>query len=324
MRSPPSYLTAHDLHLHRAMSLFATDILTINAPTEPSTPAEMLAELLPTIVLDALGRGHVRAAAMAYDQAKGLLPLDHPAMQRARRVIDQCSAQDAARQQRLLAGELVVVPSLTETAPGVPRFYVGVTAEELGDASIQWFISEECDGGHQAELRNFLDDALLASDSYLDLDPNAGVGVLSAATQTTGTITVLQPDVVLHGFIARNTSAITALIDDAPMVTFATSIDAACNAVRGGRHVVHLGTTPTSVIDAYLPTWGENPVAIAWDATNAETFECTQYALAAAGFQTFMLADGETGVELRPWHDDCGATMAFSLSDAFIETLGGA
>lgn len=312
------------------MSLFAIDTAALNASaeswetSEPSLPADVLAELLPTIVLDALGRGHVRAAAMAFEQAMAMLPLDHPAMQQVRRAIDQCSAQDAARQQRQLAGELVVVPSLTESMPGVPRFYVGVTAEELGDAVIQWFVTEECDSGHQAELRNFLDEALLATDSYLDLDPNAGAGVLSAATLTTGDITVLQPDVVLHGFIARNASAITALIDDAPTVHFATSIDGACNTVRGGRHVVHLGTTPTSVIDAYLPTWGENPVAIAWDATDATSAACTQQSLEAVGFQTFMLAEGDAGVELRPWRDDCGASMAFSLSDAFIETLGGA
>lgn len=313
------------------MSLFATDTAALTASAEPwtaaaepSTPADMLAELLPTIVRDALGRGHVRAAAMAFEQALSLLPLDHPSMQQVRRAIDQCAAQDAARQQRLLAGELVVIPSLTEAMPGVPRFYVGVTADELGDATIQWLVSEECGGGHQAELRNFLDEALLATDGYLDLDPNAGAGVLSAATLTTGTITVLQPDAVLHGFVARNASAITALIDDAPTVRFATSIDDACNAVRGGRHVVHLGTTPTSVVEAYLPTWGENPVAIAWDASDAASAECTQHALEAVGFQTFMLAEGDAGVELRPWRDDCGATMAFSLSDAFIETLGGA
>jgi hypothetical protein len=312
------------------MSLFATDTAALTAAaepwaaSEPSLPADVLAELLPSVVHDALGRGHVRAAAMAFEQAMAMLPLDHPAMQQARYAIDQCSAQDAARQQRLLAGELVVVPSLTETTPGVPRFYVGVTADELGDAVIQWFVSEECNNGHQAELRNFLDEALLATDGYLDLDPTAGVGVLSAATLTTGSITALQPDVVLQRFIARNANAITALIDDAPTVRFATSIDDACNTVRGGRHVVHLGTTPTSVIEAYLPTWGETPVAIAWDATDRGASAATQQALDAAGFQAFMLAEGDAGVELRPWRDDCGATMAFSLSDAFIETLGGA
>lgn len=309
------------MSLFATASAAATDTAEPWAASEPSLPVDVLGELLPTIVHDALGRGHVRAAAMAFEQAMAMLPLDHPAMQQVRRAIDECSAQDAARQQRLLAGELVVVPSLTESTPGVPRFYIGVTADELGDAVIQWFVSEECDGGHQAELRNFLDEALLATDSYLDLDPNAGVGVLSAATLTTGAITVLQPDAVLHSFIARNTNAITALIDNAPSVHFATSIDGACNAVRGGRHIVHLGTTPTSVIDAYLPTWGENPVAIAWDATDTASLECTQRTLEAAGFQTFVLAESYAGVELRPWRDDCDASMAFSLSDAFIETM---
>ena len=54
------------------MSLFATDAASLTATLDPwvaaptvSRPEEALAELLPTIVTDALARGHVRAAGRA-------------------------------------------------------------------------------------------------------------------------------------------------------------------------------------------------------------------------------------------------------------------
>ncbi|MCA0375346.1 MAG: hypothetical protein LCH84_06735 [Gemmatimonadetes bacterium] len=312
------------------MSLFATDAASLTATLDPwvaaptvSRPEEALAELLPTIVTDALARGHVRAAAMAFEQAMALLPLDHPAMQVARRAIDACSAQDAARQQRHLAGELVVVPALTESAPGVPRFYVGATAEELGDATVQFALHEESDTGHQAELRNFLDEALLAHDAYVDLDPGAGFAVLSALTLTTGAVAIVQPDVLLAAFIARNASGVGATLDDAPVPHFAGTIEAACTAITAARAIVHLGRTPSAIVEPFLPGWGAGAVAVAWDATEPASNACTQQALEAAGFTTFMLAQGDEGIELRPWRDDCGAGTAFSLSDGFMATLGG-
>jgi hypothetical protein len=312
------------------MSLFATDASLLSmvgeceAPdSHVGEPAEALAELLPIAVHDALSRGHVRSAAMLFEQAMELLSLEHPAMQGARQALDACAADDAAKQQRLLAGELVILPSLTERRPGVPRFDFGVMETELAHPVVYAFLQAERTVGADAELRNFLDEAMLAHDTLVDLDPGAGAAMLSAMTLTDGTLVASQPDPMLSVVLTRNATALAATLGSATLPTVVDTLDDACLQVQDRRTIVHLGRMPVAAIAPWLRAWQAYPVAIAWDASDDAQAPHTSAELETAGLPSFLLIDEDGAMALRPYAAGHGATMAFALSDRFIDSLAG-
>ncbi|HEY0931753.1 MAG TPA: hypothetical protein VGE27_17650 [Gemmatimonas sp.] len=315
------------------MSLFATDT-SLLAPvmenwtdqTSAESPADAIASLLPQLVADALQRGHVRSAAMTFEQAAALLPFDHPAMQHARELLDRCSAADAAMQQRQLAGEMVVIPSLTERAPGVARFHFGATEAELAHPTVMAFLRAEQDTGAHAELRNFLEQALLHGDHYIDLDPGVGVGVLSARTMSSGRMVAVTADATLQQVIARNAQYLSAEIAElagATPVQVVSDIADATAMITPQRTVLHLGTLPVSSIAEHAAGWRDHAIAYAWDASDASSAFYVQQELEQLGASSFVMAEDEEGMSLSPFRIGCGATTAFALSERFIETLGG-
>lgn len=315
------------------MSLFATDSSLMEtaigswSPT-PSAglPADVLASLLPQLVADALSRGHVRSAAMTFEQAASLLPFDHPAMQTARQLLDRCAATDTALQQRQIAGEMVIIPSLTESAPGIPRFHVGVTEAELAHPAVVAFLQAEQETGAQAELRNFLEQALLDADRYIDLDPGVGAGVLSALSLASGPIVAVPGDDTLRALLARNAGQVAGAErrPGASPVQFAADIAEACATVTAERTVIHLGDLPVSTIAMYAASWHAYPIAFAWDASDASVAPYAQQELEQFGASSFVMAEDEEGLTLSPFREGCGATTAFALTESFIDSLGGA
>lgn len=313
------------------MSLFAADptFLAVDAnalTTEPAaerSTADLLASVLPDLVSDALGRGHVRSAAMYLEQALDVLPLDHPAMQRCRWLIDQCAAQDAAIQQRQIAGEMLVVPSLTERAAGLPRFHMGLTRDELSLPIVQAFLRDERRSGHAAELRNFLDEALLSRDAFIDLDPGVGTGVLTAMTATSGPVIALQRETALRTLLMRNAVSITSEYHGTVMPTIVDSIADAVGVITPSRTVLHLGAVPVAAMERHLERWAQGAIAVAWDASDRVSAECAQRDLEQWGLSSFMLAQDEEGMSLQPFRIGAGALTAFALSDGFIASLGG-
>lgn len=318
------------------MSLFATDSSLIEPVVaswtdQPSEqPADALAALLPQLVADALQRGHVRSAAMTFEQAASLLPFDHPAMQHARRLLDQCASADAAVQQRQIAGELVVIPSLTEYAPGAPRFQFGVTEAELGHPTVLAFLRAEQDTGAQAELRNFLEQALLGDDNYIDLDPGAGAGVLSACTMSSGRMVAVTADPVLQQLIARNAQqfgrdeGVTPSDQQVPLVQIVSDIAEATDLITPARTIVHLGSLPASSVVSAGSGWRDHAIAFAWDAADASVAFYVQQELEQLGASSFVMVEEDGEMTLSPFRIGCGATTAFALTERFIDTLGGA
>jgi len=314
------------------MSLFATDTSLLapamdgwNEQQSPERPAEAMASLLPQLVSDALQRGHVRSAAMTFELAASLLPFDHPAMQQARMRLDQCAEADATLQQRQIAGELVIIPSLTGHASGAPLFHFGVTEMELGHPTVMAFLRDEQDTGAQAELRNFLEQALLHRDDYIDLDPGAGAGVLSARSLSSGRVVAVTDDAVMQQLIARNARHLegvnapegTASIELVNDIAHATAL------VTPMRTVLHLGTLPVSAIAEHAAGWSDHAIAYAWDASDAATAFYVQQELEQLGASSFVMAEDESGLSLHPFRIGCGAATAFALSDRFVDTLGG-
>jgi hypothetical protein len=312
------------------MSLFATDSSLLEPVAESRTdhtsedPAEALASLLPQLVADALHRGHVRSAAMTFEQAASLLPFDHPAMQHARQLLDQCAAADAALQQRQIAGEMVVVPSLTECAPGVPRFQFGVSEAELGHPTVIAFLRDEQDTGAQAELRNFLEQAMLDGDDYIDLDPGAGAGVLSACTMSSGRMVAVTADAVLQQLIIRNARQFSGAGESHSPVQVVSDITEATTLITPARTIVHLGSLPASSVVSAGSSWRDHAIAFAWDAADPSAAFYVQQELEQLGASSFVMAEDEEGMSLAPFRIGCGATTAFALSERFINTLGGA
>lgn len=314
------------------MSLFATDsslmetaIGSWSPPLSAGLPADVLANLLPQLVADALLRGHVRSAAMTFEQAASLLPFDHPAMQTARQLLDHCAATDAALQQRQIAGEMVIIPSLTESAPSIPRFHVGVTETELAHPAVVAFLQAEQETGAQAELRNFLEQALLDADRYIDLDPGVGAGVLSALSLASGPVVAVPGDDTLRALLARNAPQVAgAERRSGSPVQFAADIAEACATVTAERAVIHLGDLPVSTIAMYAAAWHAYPIAFAWDASDASVAQYAQQELEQFGASSFVMAEDEEGLTLSPFREGRGATTAFALTESFIDSLGGA
>lgn len=311
------------------MSLFATDPALLVAPRSPvevgtPSPDAIAADLLPQLVQDALARGHVRTAALLFERALDQLDLRHPAMVRARQALDACSAHDTARQQRLLSGEALVIPSLAHDPTGAPRFLLGVTWEELALPCVQRTLRNETTDGHQPELRNFLDEALLDGDAVVDLDPEAGVLALSAAALTSGPITVHVTDPAQRTLLERNLHA-------GLHAARAHVVEAMAEALAGVGHtrtLLHLGAHPLACVERHLAVWRAAPVTIAWDATTPDA-ALTAEALASHGFASFVLAhlddaDGPDAVALHPWQPALGAATAFAMSPVVVAALEGA
>ena len=81
-----------------------------------------------------------------------------------------------------------VIPSTQRNSTEQPRFVLRVGADA---EALQWYSDAERDGGIEAETRIFLDAQLESCDLMVDLCPDAGFVMMSAATAPGGAPTVL-------------------------------------------------------------------------------------------------------------------------------------
>lgn len=319
------------------MSLFATDPALLRpreaaaAPTPPhATPAHVPAPaaapmaaigaaapavapwqaLLPALVDGALRRGHVRAAALLAESAAAMASDDGDSLTFATQLIDTVAAVDAALQRRQLAGEAVLVPSLVESAPGLPRFAIGLTFHELALPAVRDFVEGELGDGHDAELRTFLDQLLAAGDVYLDLAPGAGAALLTAATHPARPKAVAWcAEAALTTVLVRNVHAAGA--ESQVQVVSGHATPEAIDARAGARTIIHVGTD-ASLLRGGLTRWSVRPTVIAFR-TGAATTADTMAALDAAGFECFALT---AAMELVPLVRAPRASVGFALSPA--------
>ncbi len=275
---------------------------------------------LPFVVEAALRRGHVRAAALLHEMATGHLSHDDPALLAARALIDGTATADASIQQRQLAGDALVIPSLTEVRPGHPRFFIGLTWDEMAHPEVQDIVTRELSEGSQAELRNFLDESLCATDTFLDLEPGIGIGLFTALSAPNGVAGVyaVQHDTGLHAILRRN-------IDrsrDAAKVVLSTDLSGVMQFASGsrGRLIMHLGAQPLDALTSTLAHLRARAAAVVLDLTS-DIAPASLAMLHSMGFHSFVLVSNADDTELMPFEVGCGAGCVFALSPSFIASV---
>lgn len=275
---------------------------------------------LPVAIEAALRRGHVRAAALLHEAATSHLSTDNPALLASRSLIDGAAAADAAIQQRQLAGDALVIPSLTEVQPGHPRFFIGLQWNEMAHPIVQDVVTRELSDGSQAELRNFLDESLCATDTFLDLEPGIGIGLFTALSAPNGVngVYAVQRDPGLHAILRRN-------IDRSyPAATVALRADrrgvAECVRSARGRLVAHVGTHPLDVLQSALAQMRTRAAAVILDLTS-DNASASLGTLDSMGFRSFVLVSNAEEIELLPFEERYGAQYVFALSSRFIDSV---
>lgn len=285
----------------------------------PDSPAVWSARL-PVVVDAALRRGHVRAAALLHEVATSHLSADDPALLASRALIDGAAAADAAIQQRQLAGDALVIPSLTEVRPGQPRFFIGLQWHEMAHPIVQDVVTRELSDGSQAELRNFLDESLCATDTFLDLEPGIGIGLFTALSAPNGVAGVyaVQHDAGMHAILRRNIDR------SCPATRVALRADlggvAECLRSARGRIIMHVGTRPLDALQSSLTHMRTRAAAVILDLTS-DNASASLATLDSMGFQSFALVSHAGEIELMPFEEGCGAEYAFALSPRFINSV---
>ena len=287
----------------------------------PLPLADLWSQLLPALVDSALARGLVRTAAMLHETATEQPGVSPNAVSISRQRIDACAAVDAALQQRQLHGELAFVPSLSPASDGTARFMTGLCWDELAHPTVASFVDEELRDGAQAELRNFLEETLRDGAVLLDLEPGVGTAIASALTWPGGRVTARawQPDRVLHALIARNAThaGCAARLD---LQAHAASAAELHSRTMPTNAIIHIGSQAVAPFKAVLKLFAQRSAAIAWRA-DLETSDIQADALSALGYTPFVIGVRDGAMELVPWQDDDGATMAFALSRNYVNLL---
>ncbi len=230
----------------------------------------------------------------------------------------------AALAAAIAADGYAVIPSSQVNDVGEPRFVVtGSDADALASA-----LEMEERVGVNAELRNFLDDALAAGDVFVDLAPGLGFAALAAATAPSAPrVLVLhgQPGIreAIRRSAARN--GIGHRVDVAePQPLDARSFDLSAQAFL----VVHAGSAAqvAHVVVGVAETIRLDDVGvIAWSRSSSDDgdMRVATAVLEALGFSQFALTDGDESYELVPANAIHGADMTFSLSPAYVARLNG-
>lgn len=264
------------------------------------------------------------------------LDAENSELEDSRARVDACAAVDAAMQRRQIAGEVVVIPSITATPDGDPRFVLGFTLDELAHPAIAAFAEAETQGGALAEYRNFLDESVRAGDVVIDLDPGAGAGVFTAATATARVqVRVYTTDAMLGRALRRNdeahrgasapsgpngaraTPGDSITIESTPISS--RSLNTVVGASGKGRVFIHAGAHPLTELVNTLGTAANRPIAVAF----ATADSANHAAMSRRGMQSFVLTMGADGMlELTPYSPAAmtDATYAFALSRSFIST----
>lgn len=334
--APPKAAALASIAAPPAAAVAPSPATTPRAASAAADASDAWRAILPHLTDAALARGHVRAAALMHESATRRIDAGDPSMEAARAMLDACSATDALMQRRQIAGEMTAVPSRTDRTPGTPRFLIGLQWDEITHPAVQAFVQDEITDGAQAEYRNFLDETLRDRDMLLDLDAGVGVGVFTALSPLTATprdVTVRAwcADTTLRDLLQRNLDAVT-LAAGATLAVGVPDPREFVTSPKHGRVIMHLGAQSVTAVGALAPL-AKRSVAIAFAITNHAADAHTAHAHDAhaafedAGFECFVLALGDEGIELSPLRDvdaaaNAGAGYGFALSPAFMTSLG--
>ena len=238
----------------------------------------------------------------------------------------QTSVSDRALADTITRTSVALIPSVTVTDSGAPRFVVSVADAERAVAAVA---REHGDHGVDAELRLFLDEVLRDGDRYVDAAPGDGFAAMTAASGAAVASVIVLCEDAAH-CAALETSARGSNV--AATVTVRESDSLAevplTPAVAGGMTIVHAGSAASV---APLLTTARAALergdigAVAWrcgraDETgrDAESLQIAAAVLGMFGFEHFALADGESGTELVPAEAMASNEMIFSLSPGFL------
>ena len=240
-------------------------------------------------------------------------------------------AADEALTEIIESGAGAVVPSVALDDKGAPRFVVRMTD---ADAVAELVAREHGDEGVSAELRLFLDEALVNGDRYVDAAPGAGFAALSAATgAAVVSVIVLCDDA--EQCAAIDDSAHWSEASEQVTAREATSLEAIsfAPAMPGASTILHAGgaaAVAPLLTGARAALERREIGAVAWrcgraDETgrDAEALQIAAAVLGVFGFQHFALAQGEHGIELVSADAMASNEMIFSLEPSFLARFAG-
>ena len=243
----------------------------------------------------------------------------------------QTVASDAALARIIESGAGVVAPSVAVREDGAPRFVLRMTD---ADAAAELIAREHGEDGVCAELRLFLDEALVNGDRFVDAAPGVGFAALTAATGTAAvSVIVLCADGEQCAAIEESArwsdaseQVTTRVASSLEAITFAP-------AMSGTSTILHAGGAAAV---APLLTGARGALerreigAVAWrcgraDETgrDAEALQIAAAVLGVFGFQHFALAQGANGIELVPAEVMASNEMIFSLEPSFLARFAG-
>ena len=240
-------------------------------------------------------------------------------------------AADAALTAMIESGAGAVIPSVAVRADGAPRFVLRTTD---ADAAAEFIACEHGDVGVAAELRLFLDEALVNGDRFVDAAPGAGFAALSAATGAAAVSVIVLCDDA-EQCAAIDDSAHWSDASEQVTARAASSLETInfAPAMPGTSTVLHAGSAAAVaplLTGARAALERREIGAVAWrcgraDETgrDAEALQIAAAVLGVFGFQHFALAHGEYGIELVSADAMASNEMIFSLEPSFLARFAG-
>ncbi len=227
----------------------------------------------------------------------------------------------AALRQLVTSGrnDAWAIPSVSTDSEGAPRFFVA--------SSEAYVLAEALDveygpTGVDTELRLFLGEALAAGDVYIDAAPGLGFASLTAATIGIPVrVLALVDDPVVSGGITTSAtlSGCADAVDVSPLQPLDTLAfpDLASTAYA----IVHAGhaTNVAPLLAGARAACRAGVIgAVAWSRSDGDV-DTAAAVLSVLGYQHFVLAEDDAGMQLIPAETTTAGSMVFSLSAEFME-----
>jgi hypothetical protein len=193
---------------------------------------------------------------------------------------------------------------------------------ELAHPVVHAVVRGELADGVQVELRNFLDEVLRDDDLYIDLEPEAGVAVLTALSAPTGRpqIVAVQADATLRACVTRNITAADGG-ETATVLSDASGIAKIMTRAASQRVILHTGHAAAETIASRLTALQHHAVAVACIIDDATDLDALGDVFDSAGLLPLMLVSADDECELAAFDPNVGATYCFALSPSFVESL---
>ena len=244
---------------------------------------------------------------------------DHTVRSGAQAVVDERLCQ--ALRKLAAAGDASrwAIPSVSTDTDGTPRFFVvSADARALAEA----LEVEYGPAGVDTELRLFLGEALAAGDCFVDAAPGFGFACLTAATMglPVGVLALAEQDGTASGIAA---SAAISGCADSMEVAALQPLDGLPLPVlsQTAYLIVHAGSA-SNVADllagARQTTRSGLIGAVAWSRREGDV-DTAAAVLSVLGFQHFVLAEDDAGMQLVPAEATTAGGLVLSLSSEFMD-----